>query len=988
LTQALGLLGEESSAAGDVVYLATSGSSAHYVGNFDFVAAGTSSSGVVSIEPAEGVANLILDGNGGSSSGCDTSACDGPVLSIGADVYAAISGVTIENADNTTTNGGGISTGAGTDLTVSDSTFSGNAASNGNGGAIESGDDGTGTLTVSHSTFSDDTAGWGGAIDSGDDGTGTLAVTDSTFSDDTASNNGGAIDSGDDGTGTLAVTDSTFSGDTASNNAGAIDSGDDGGTGNASVSGSSFSDNTTRGNDAGAIDSDSGGTGTLTVTDSSFSDNTASNNAGAIDSGDYAGTDNASVSDSTFSDNTARSDAGAIDSDSGGTGTLTVSDSTFSDNSAPSDGGAIDNDDYAGTGILSVTSSTFSGNTANDGGAIDSGDGSGNGTTTVAADLFTSSCNQNGSTWTDDGYNVGSDGSCFSGTVATGDVSSSMVSSGLGPLQDNGGPTETMALLAGTPAIGNIPNDTTVRVDSSNLTLCPTTDQRGVESVSGAACDSGAVQLVATSLNVSATPSIQSYGNSVQLSASVMPSGATGTVTFTNTTTATVLCGPVTASAGAASCSTSNSLVPDIYPVTATYSGDSNYVGSTATTSFTVAAPSGRTPTSVALSSSANPSQVGTQVTYTATVSPTPDGGTVGFTDSGSAISGCESVSLSSGSATCEVTYSSGGTHGIEVNYSGDATFAPSSSGALSQVVKPGVVRVYGEDAIATAIAVSQAQFQAKGSAKAVVLARSDFFSDVLAGGPLAAELDAPLLITPGAPLSSSLDPRVLTEIQRALPPGRTVYVLGGDLALSPQIDTTLEGLGYNVVREAGVDEYATAVDIAEALGDPSTIFEATGTSFYDSESAVPAAIETNGAILLTDGFTQAPETAAYLAAHPADARYAIGGPLAAAGADPTATAIYGQDLYGTAEAVAQRFFPHPTTFGSATSASFSDALVAGPVLGSEGAPMLLVPPSGALPSPISRYLSSVASGLVGGTLYGGPLAVGDDVLGELNSLI
>ncbi len=197
------------------------------------------------------------------------------------------------------------------------------------------------------------------------------------------------------------------------------------------------------------------------------------------------------------------------------------------------------------------------------------------------------------------------------------------------------------------------------------------------------------------------------------------------------------------------------------------------------------------------------------------------------------------------------------------------------------------VQRIYGTDAIGTSIAVSQAKFPTAGSAQAVVLARSDFFSDALAGGPLAAKVGGPLLITPGASLSSTLDPRVKAEIQRALPVGGTVYILGGDLALSPNIDSTLKGLGYVVVREAGTDEYATAVEIAEQLGNPTTIFEATGLNFPDALSAVPAAIAASGAILLTDGTTQAPETAAYLAERPDDIRYAIGGPLAAAGADP-----------------------------------------------------------------------------------------------------
>jgi hypothetical protein len=340
------------------------------------------------------------------------------------------------------------------------------------------------------------------------------------------------------------------------------------------------------------------------------------------------------------------------------------------------------------------------------------------------------------------------------------------------------------------------------------------------------------------------------------------------------------------------------------------------------------------------------------------------------------------------GTSTFAATEASTSTGTLTALESSPSVEVVSSGGVGPTPSSPTVTRVYGSDAIATAIAISQADFPKTGSAGAVVLARSDFFSDALAGGPLATELDGPLLTTQGASSSSLLDPRVLSEIERVLPVGKTVYVLGGDLALSPGIDSTLESVGYKVVREAGADEWATAVDIAEQMGNPTTIFESTGLSFYDSMSAVPAAIESRGAILLTDGTAQAPETATYLAAHTSDRRYAIGGPLTAAGADPGAIAVYGQDFYGTAAAVAKYFFPRPTSFGAATSMTFTDALSAGPELGSADAPMLLVPPLGPLPSVISQYLSSVANALKGGTVYGGPLAVGNDVLGELDALI
>jgi hypothetical protein len=220
------------------------------------------------------------------------------------------------------------------------------------------------------------------------------------------------------------------------------------------------------------------------------------------------------------------------------------------------------------------------------------------------------------------------------------------------------------------------------------------------------------------------------------------------------------------------------------------------------------------------------------------------------------------------------------------------------------------------------------------------------------------------------------------------------VYILGGELALSPDIDATLEAMGYAVVREPGINEYATAVDIAGAIamtswGVPSTIFEATGLSFYDALSADPAAIEEHAAILLTDGPTQAPETAAYLAGHPGDTRYAIGGPLAAFGADPSAIAVYGQDLFNTSAAVASYFFPRPSTFGVATAASFPDALGGGVFMatGEIRGPLLLVNQNTPLPPEILPYLASLPVGTPS-YVFGGPLAVDADVLVALQDAV
>ena len=329
------------------------------------------------------------------------------------------------------------------------------------------------------------------------------------------------------------------------------------------------------------------------------------------------------------------------------------------------------------------------------------------------------------------------------------------------------------------------------------------------------------------------------------------------------------------------------------------------------------------------------------------------------------------------------------GTYTLTATDTTNGVVTSATSTAFIVGTTPYPIQISGVDAIGTAIAVSMAEFPVGRSAKAVVLARSDFFSDALAGGPLAAAVGGPLLITPGAPLSASLDQRVDTEIERVLPTGDPVYILGGDLALSPNIDATLTGQGYNVIREAGTDLYATAVDIAEALGNPSTIFEATGLSFYDALSAVPAAIEKHAAILLTDGSTEPLVNDLYLLGNPGDTRYAIGGPEAAYGADPTATPVYGQDLFGTSAKVAADFFPSASIFGAATAAAFPDALGGGVFMATGGrmGPLLLVNPSAPLPPEITPYLATLALGTQC-YVFGGLLAVGADVLSALQAAV
>jgi Bacterial Ig-like domain (group 3)/FG-GAP repeat len=83
--------------------------------------------------------------------------------------------------------------------------------------------------------------------------------------------------------------------------------------------------------------------------------------------------------------------------------------------------------------------------------------------------------------------------------------------------------------------------------------------------------------------------------------------------------------------------------------------------------------------TTTVLSSSPNGNTEPAQsVTFTATVTPTPDGGTVAFTDNGQTVSSCANVTLTNGVANCTIDFSAGGDYGLVATYSGDSAYASS----------------------------------------------------------------------------------------------------------------------------------------------------------------------------------------------------------------------------------------------------------------------------------------------------------------------
>jgi autotransporter-associated beta strand protein len=281
-------------------------------------------------------------------------------------------------------------------------------------------------------------------------------------------------------------------------------------------------------------------------------------------------------------------------------------------------------------------------------------------------------------------------------------------------------------------------------------------------------------------------------------------------------------------------------------------------------------------------------------------------------------------------------------------------------------------VRLAGADRIETAVKISQDAFPGAQSADAVVLARASDFADALAGAPLARAKGGPLLLTDTA----SLDSRTRNEIQRVLARGKTVYVLGGVQAISAAVENELKGavLGYNVVRYGGANRYDTAVLIAsQGLSNPATLLVASGLNFPDALAGGAAAAKVGAAILLTAGSAMPAETQSYIASRPGAARFALGGPAAAA--DPSATPIVGADRFDTAKKVAEQFFSGPANVGVASGLNFPDGLAGGPHAGSKNGPLLLTD-SGSLPGPTATYLTNNRATISTAYIYGGTSAV------------
>ena len=437
------------------------------------------------------------------------------VVSVPAPATVVLDGLEITggNAGPNGYGGGVLSSG---NLTVRHAAVDGNRA--GAGGGL---DNSGGTLMVTGSRIAGNSApqfGGGGIQNGGPQNTpGSVLVAGSSITGNRSRNEGGGIFSGQNGhpaaaglaaaaarpvcaagpcrtlrmpaaaSLTLTVIDSTVSGNLGGNGGGGIAA-----EGPAQVIGSVIDDNSAGGAVGGGLfnvglvrdstisgnrASSGGGVEafpglTMTITTSTLDDNHSASYGGAIDE-----SGSVTISRSTLAGNTSGgrrfAGSGAAAELAGGA-VLTLSDSTVTGNSTqPAGGGAIDN--YGG--LATLLFDTLAGN---------SGSVTGSSYTRAAGTILVTdgqAANCTVPLHETAGFNLADDTSC--GLALATDLVST--DPDLGPLAGNGGPTQTMALLPGSPAIdaGGLPG----------TSGCPPADQRGQPRPQGPACDIGAFEL-------------------------------------------------------------------------------------------------------------------------------------------------------------------------------------------------------------------------------------------------------------------------------------------------------------------------------------------------------------------------------------------------------------------------------------------------------------------------------------------------------------
>ena len=269
------------------------------------------------------------------------------------------------------------------------------------------------------------------------------------------------------------------------------------------------------------------------------------------------------------------------------------------------------------------------------------------------------------------------------------------------------------------------------------------------------------------------------------------------------------------------------------------------------------------------------------------------------------------------------------------------------------------------------------------------VLVRDDDYPDALVAGPLAANYNAPILMTP----TKQVPHRVVDALRTH---GFTkVILVGNPGAISAGAASQLQNAGFQVQRLGGQDRYRTAGAVADHLlaargKDKSDVYLATGVDYPDALSASSAAIKNVGVVLLTPRRTVDGTSQGWMNSAKAAKVVAVGGPAVAAAEKSVHLdeKQVGFDRYETAQKVASAYFPpNPGRIAVATGKDFPDATLAASLTARTGSPLVLTR-TDTLTQPTTQFLTRNRASVRKVDVVGGKAAVTEKVRGEIYSAL
>jgi putative cell wall-binding protein/lysophospholipase L1-like esterase len=301
------------------------------------------------------------------------------------------------------------------------------------------------------------------------------------------------------------------------------------------------------------------------------------------------------------------------------------------------------------------------------------------------------------------------------------------------------------------------------------------------------------------------------------------------------------------------------------------------------------------------------------------------------------------------------------------------------------QSIIDGITRICGVNRFSTNSAIISVYRESRNNTKenAIILASSRDFPDALSGSYVAYYLDAPVVIIEEGRNT------VIEQIREMLEKDGTIYVLGGEAAVTDGCLSDLKDSEFNIKRLSGDNRYLTNIEILKYVSENDNekinrLIVATGKDFADSLSVSSTGLP----LLLVNDNGLYDYQIDFLNMYLDDAEIIIVGGTKAVNKQiedqlkqyGKVKRIYGDNREKTSVEIAKLFFPDTHSAILVYSRNYPDALCGGPLAQFYGIPVLL---TNDVNSKVTKEYCST-NGINRGYALGGEKVLPDSVVEEV----